>query len=275
MDFNIILTIARKEFYEYLKTKRLLIIGGLYVAGFLLSVSIMSYYSSHSPNDFRPIIANAHSITSIFYILLPIVLSYDLIVRERSRKSIYLLLSKPVNREEVIFGKFLGVLSIICCVIIPIATIGHLITMAFCGPAGTESIARAYAYLGVIILGTACYISLSILFSIITKSTATSIISSLIVGWFGLNMIYPIYLIFSLLAGDPLNTTPWYGKLAYAISPSNDMDAAGRILSEQMMGRQMGSVIPITVSQAILALVIFFLITFAISTFIFRKKELV
>ena len=111
-------------------------------------------------------------------------------------------------------------------------------------------------------------------FSTITKTTATSIISSLIVGWFGLNMIYPIYLVFSLLAGNPLNTTPWYGKLAYVISPSNDMNVAGKILSEQIMGQQMGGVIPITVSQAILALAIFFMATFVISIILFRKKEL-
>lgn len=262
-------TIARKEFYEYLKTKRLLIIGGLYALVFLLAVGIMSYYDS----DFRSIIANAHSATSIFYIILPITLAYDLIVRERSRKSIYTLLSKPINREEVMIGKFLGVLFIICIVIIPVATIGHLIASAYLGIPSLESIWRAYACLGIILLGIACYISLAMLFSVITRTTATSLISSLIVGWFGLNMIYPISRILSVLAGHS-NGTPLYVKIVYAISPSNCMNAAQRILSEQIFGIHTSSFYPISISQSIISLLIFFVAIFVIAILLFRHKEL-
>jgi len=265
--------IAKKEFYEYLKTKRLIIIGSLYIAGFLISVGILSYYSSHSPEDFSSIMASAHSTVSIFYIILPITLSYDLIVRERSRKSIYLLLSKPVSREEVIFGKFLGVLMIILCIIIPIATLGHLIAILYCGFPDIESIARAYAYIGVVILGAECYISFSMLFSIITKTTATSLISSLIIGWFGLNMFYPITTIFNFLSGVS-SKNPWYSKIAYAISPSNNMGAAQRILADKLMGIPTQNIYPISISQSLISLVIFLLATFIVASLMFRRKEL-
>ncbi|HEC87855.1 MAG TPA: ABC transporter permease [Thermoplasmata archaeon] len=275
MNFSIYSSweIAKKEFYEHLKTKRLIIIGGLYIAGFLLSVGILSHYSSHSPEDFPSIMGSAHSIVSIFYIILPITLSYDLIVRERSRKSIYLLLSKPVSREEIIFGKFVGVLLIICCVIIPIATAGHLITIAYCGFPSIDSIARAYAYIGIVILGSGCYISFSMLFSTITRTTATSIISSLIVGWFGLNMLYPITLIINFLSGGS-SSTPWYSKIAYAISPSNNMGAAQRILTDRLMGIPTQNLYPISTSQSLISLVIFLLVSSIITTFLFHRREL-
>ncbi len=267
-------TIARKEFYEYLKTKRLLIIGGLYAILFLLAVGIMSYYGSKVPigiSKFRYFIASSHSITSIFYIILPIVLAYDLIVRERSRKSIYTLLSKPINREEVMIGKFLGVLLIICIVIIPVATIGHLIASAYLGIPSLESIWRAYACLGIILLGTTCYISLAMLFSVITRTTVTSLISSLIVGWVGLNVIWPISMMFFMLSGHS-NEMPLYVKIAYAISPSNCMNAAQRILSEHLFGSI--HKYPISIFQSIISLLIFFVAMFVIAILLFRHKEL-
>lgn len=275
MNFSICSSweIAKKEFYEYLKTKRFIIIGGLYIAGFLISVGIISHYSSRSPEDFSSIMATAHSIISIFYIILPITLSYDLIVREISRKSIYLLLSKPVSRQEVLFGKFVGVLMIICCIIIPIATLGHLISILYCGFPDIESIARAYAYIGIVILGAGCYISFSMLFSIITKTTATSLISSLIIGWFGLNMLYPITMIFNFLSGVS-SRNPWYSKIAYAVSPSNNMGSAQRIMTDRLMGVPTQNLYPISISQSLISLIIFLIVSFIIASLIFRKKEL-
>ena len=275
MNFSICSSweIAKKEFYEYLKTKRFIIIGGLYIAGFLISVGIISHYSSRSPEDFSSIMATAHSIISIFYIILPITLSYDLIVREISRKSIYLLLSKPVSRQEVLFGKFVGVLMIICCIIIPIATLGHLISILYCGFPDIESIARAYAYIGIVILGAGCYISFSMLFSIITKTTATSLISSLIIGWFGLNMLYPITMIFNFLSGVS-SRNPWYSKIAYAVSPSNNMGSAQRIMTDRLMGVPTQNLYPISISQSLISLIIFLIVSFIIASLIFRKREL-
>ncbi|MEA2054576.1 MAG: ABC transporter permease subunit [Candidatus Thermoplasmatota archaeon] len=272
ISFASVITIARKEFYEYLKTKRLLIVGGLYAIGFLLAVSIMSYYKS--PDDFRSLISTAHSIVSIFYILLPITLSYDLIAGEWSRKSIFLLLSKSVNREEVIIGKFLGISIIICTVLIPVATIGHLIAIAALGNPGLESMGRAYAYLAVILLGTACYISFSLLFSTITRTTATALISSIIVGWFGLNMVYPIANLFRFLTGHGSDSTPLYGKIAFAISPSNCMAATTQILSDKIMGFSTGNIYPISIFQAVIMMAVFCIVIFIIALTLFKRKEL-
>ncbi len=265
MSFSSITAVAYKEFSVYLKTKRLLIMGGLYVAGFLTAIGIMSYY--RQPNAFPDAMALAYSSTSIFYVMLPIALSYDLIAREQSRKSIFLLLSKPIRRIEVAIGKFIGIFSILFIVIVPIVTIGHIIAGISVGIHGIMIEVEAYAMLVVILLGMSCYISLSMLFSTLTDSTSTALILSLIVGWFGLSMLEPLVSLFYSLTGSGGGGTPLASKIAYLISPSNDMNTAMKILNDTVSA-------PVSVPQAVAALGIFLAITFAATLYLFRRKEL-
>lgn len=267
-----IAAVARKEFFAYLKTKRLIIIGGLYAVVFLLSVVIMAYYQA--PNVFRELTANAYSTTSIFYVVLPIVLSYDLIAREQSRKSIFLLLSKPVTRIEVAIGKFVGIFSVICAVLIPIATIGHAIAAGTLGIEAGMDIARAYAFLGIILLEAACYISLSMLFSTVSSTTATSLIGSVLVGWFGLNMLYAVVSLFYGLAGYSGDGPPLGSKIAFLLSPANNVSATMEILAGKIMGISTLGQYPVSVPQAMAALIIFPVVAFAATLYLFQRKEL-
>lgn len=269
LSLSAVATMARKEFYTYLKTKRLIIMGGLYMAGFLGATIIMCYYKT--PDVFREVIVNAHSLSNIFYILLPIALSYDLIVREKSRKSFLLLLSKPITRTEVVVGKFVGIFSVICAVTVPIATIGHLIAAVTLGNPGVADLGRAYAFLGIILLGAACYVSLSLLFSTTSSTSGTALISSLIVGWFGLNMLYPVVNLAYALAGHS-NGTPIAAKAVYLLSPSNNVNAAMEILSKEIMG--FSTLGPVSPAQSIVALVIFLGATLTSVLWLFRKKDL-
>lgn len=267
-----VIAVARKEFFAYLKTKRLIVIGGLYAVSFLLSVVVMSYYQT--PDVFRELLANGYSITSIFYVVLPIVLSYDLIAREQSRKSIFLLLSKPVNRVEVAIGKFGGIFGIICAVLIPIATVGHVIAASSVGIEAGLDIGRAYAFLGVLLLEAICYISLSMLFSTVSGSTATSLIGSILVGWFGLNFLYPVVSLFYGLAGYTGSGPPLGSKIAFLLSPANNASAAMELLSDKIMGISGAGQYPVSVTQALAALVIFPICIFAATLYLFHQKEL-
>ncbi len=269
MDIRTIWEISRKEFYEHLKTKRFIIISSLYAIVFLVSVWILSHYSGMMALDFQTIISNTHSYVSIFYAILPIALSYDLISGEQAKKSIYLLLSKPVEREEVVIGKILGVIMVICAIIIPVSTVGNLIAGAFRGFPSLDIIARTYIYLVVVIFACTCYVTLSMLFSIVSKSSGISLILSLIGGWFGLNMLYTISLMYAFLTGN-FTEIPWYTKVLYAISPSNDLSVALNIISKSS-----SSANPISVPQSIVALTIFFVVTFLLSLILFKRKELI
>lgn len=268
MDIRTIWEISRKEFYEHLKTKRFIIISSLYAIVFLVSVWLLSHYSGLLALDFTTIITNTHSSASIFYAILPIALSYDLISGEQVKKSIYLLLSKPVEREEVIIGKMLGILLVVSAIILPVATVGNLIAGVCRGFPSVEVIVRTYVYLVVVIFACVCYIALSMLFSVISKTSGISLILSLIVGWFGLDMLYPIALMYNFLSGNFLEI-PWYAKVFYAISPSNNLTVALKIISEKASADA-----PISVPHSIVALTIFFLTTFLLSTILFRRKEL-
>lgn len=268
MDIKTIWEIMRKEFYEHIKTRRFIIISSIYAFLFLLMVWLLSNYSGMLALDFKTVITNAHSSASIFYIILPIALSFDLISGEYTRKSIFLLLSKSVEREEIIIGKFLGTLATVCTVIIPVATLGNIMAGTCRGFPSIEVIGKIYIYLVIVIFACSCYISLSMLFSTLSRTSGISLILSLVVGWFALDMLYPISLMYTFFTGIPTDI-PMYSKIFFAMSPSNNLSVVLKIISEKAGGDT-----PIGVPESILALTVFFVITFIITTSTFRRKEL-
>lgn len=255
--------IVRKEFLENARTKRLIIIGGLYSFVFLATAYILS--SLCSLKDFLSVIGQSHKFSSLFYAILPIVISHDLVTRERMSRSIYLLLSKPVTREEVILGKFLGALSIVGLVVFPVTTLGLLIFSLHHGFPSASEIGRSYIYLGIVLLTASCYISLSMLFSVVSRSSFMSLILSLLVGWFGLSIIYPMLLLLSFYLKGLEDS--WCLKLAYLVSPDHYLSASYCILQPPCKG---GIVTP---EEAIISAFLFLFITLLSAIMIFRRID--
>ena len=185
-----ILAITKKEFYEHLKSKRLVIFGVIFGAIIPLTMGLTAYYTKGvSPND---VLAGSHGLATFFYVILGIAMAYDVIVRERKEKSLYTLLSKPISREEVVIGKFLGSLLSICAIIIPVLIIGYLIAIAIThNTPSVADIGAVSSYLGIILLGIACYVGLAMAISSVVRSSTAAILSA-IGAWFGLGMIYSI-----------------------------------------------------------------------------------
>lgn len=265
---SLIWEVSRKEIYELIKTKRFVIFFVLYALTFLLCVWLSCYLNPHLTKEhFLGVMKNIHSIIYIFYAILPIVLSYDLITKERVTKSIYLFLSKPISREEVVLGKFLGVIIAVLLILLPVLTIGLIIFSAYNGIPCLSDIAKFYLHSLVLLLVCSCYISLSLLFSVLARSSLTSLILSLFGGWWGLEMIYLLLSMYSLYNKIPSDS--WYMKLAFAVSPLNNFKSTLRMLSATSDN------FPITVEESLVALLIFLIVTLILSLFIFRKKDIV
>lgn len=126
----------------------------------------------------------------LFFIpLVGIVLGFDAINRERSGGTLSRLMSQPVYRDNVINGKFISGL-----VILTIMMTISILLVAGCEltgfnlgwygqmigvPPSAEEIIRLFIYLVLAIVYGAFWIGLSILFSILFRSLATSIICSI------------------------------------------------------------------------------------------------
>jgi len=113
------LIIASKEFRDYIKSKRFVLVGILYavMALAILGITIMSlsYMKSMGlTSDFMPSqVLGTMDYLNIILVLLAVIITADTISAERKDRTIYQLLSKPVDRSTVVMGKFLGCLGVV------------------------------------------------------------------------------------------------------------------------------------------------------------------
>lgn len=145
----------------------------------------------------------------IFVPLFGIVLGFDAINRERSSGTLSRIMSQPVYRDSVINGKFLASLFILTLIMASsvILIAGYGLRMIGIPPTA-EEIMRIFLYIVFMVIFGSFWISLAILFSVIFRNLATSIICSL-----------GLWLVFS------------FGLLVLAIAVSKNEDTFNMILN--------------------------------------------
>lgn len=109
-----ILIIARKEIQEGLRN-RWVLATTLLLAALALTLSFLGSAPTGNVgvNRLDVVIVSLSSLTIFLVPLIALLLSHDAIVGESERGTMLLLLSYPIGRSEVIFGKFLGHLAIL------------------------------------------------------------------------------------------------------------------------------------------------------------------
>ena len=118
----------------------------------------------------------------IFIPLYGIVMGFDAINRERVSGTLSRILSQPVYRDSVINGKFLGSFIVLAIMIASSILIMSGFGIRMLGiPPTAEEIIRLFLYWVFIMIYGAFWISLSVLFSVIFRNLATSIICSILV----------------------------------------------------------------------------------------------
>jgi ABC-2 type transport system permease protein len=117
--------------------------------------------------------------------LIGIFVGFDSINRERVSRTLSKLLSQPIYRDSVINAKFLAGVTIIAMVLVAIVLIISGLGIRLIGVVpGSEEVLRLVIYLIASILYIAFWLGISILFSVVFRSTATSALASLAVWIF-------------------------------------------------------------------------------------------
>jgi Cu-processing system permease protein len=170
-----------------------------------------------------PLAVTVVSLSSLTIFLLPLIallLSYDAIVGEIDRGTMALLLSYPVSRAAVLFGKFLGHLAVLA-----IATIlgygaaaGAL--WATHGAADPDALVAFAAMIGSSILLGAAFVSVGYLLSTVVRDRGTA--AGLAIGvWLLFVLIYDMGLLGVLVADQGRRLTADALKWLLLLNPAD------------------------------------------------------
>ena len=123
--------------------------------------------------------------------LMAIGLGFDSVNGEHSRRTLSRILSQPIYRDALLFGKFLAGLGVltISLVCLWLLVIGLGLVMLGVAPGG-EEIARALLFLLVTIVYAGVWLALAMLFSVTFRSAATAALVTLGM-WPFLSVIWP------------------------------------------------------------------------------------
>ena len=134
------------------------------------------------------------SFVLVISILVPIMaigLGFDSVNGEYNRRTMSRILAQPIYRDALLFGKFLAGLATltICLITLWLLVIGFgLIRLGI--PPGAEEIGRLIMFLLITIAYAGVWLALSILLSVIFRSTATAALVALGL-WLFLSLLWP------------------------------------------------------------------------------------
>jgi ABC-2 type transport system permease protein len=157
--------------------------------------------------------------------LIPIVaiaLGFDAVSSEFNRRTMSRILSQPIYRDALLFGKFLAALTTIAVMLAALwlLLVGLGVLMLGIPPSGEETI-RGLAFLVAAIAYGGVWLSLAILFSVLFRSASTAALASLAV-WLLFAFFWKMVAPFAALWIAPVDPFDPYSQL-HAINVTMDL----------------------------------------------------
>jgi ABC-2 type transport system permease protein len=188
-----ILTVCRKELADHFSSTRFILLFTLIlmvslVIAFIVGSSLQEELKDVAKPNFVFLMLFTSSgklfslvqFISIFGPLIGIVLGFDSISRERSARTLSKLLSQPIYRDAVINGKFLAGFVTIGIMLVAIVMLISGLGLRLVGVVpGPEEIWRLALYLVISIFYISFWMGISILFSVVFRSMATSALAAI------------------------------------------------------------------------------------------------
>jgi len=239
-------------------------------------------------------------ITALNFIipLMAIGLGFDSVNSEFNRRTLSRVLSQPIYRDALLLGKFLGGLTTLAVGLLALWLIvfGAGLLLLGIPPRGVE-VARAFGFLLVAIAYGGVWLAISMLFSVIFRSTATSALCAL-GTWLFFFILWPMIANALVLGFAPREITTvdqYVGIQQFAIaiqrlSPGTLFSEAllgllnpetrtlGFMLPQQMQGAIPNAPLPLDQSLLLIwpqvtGLIAGMIVVFAISYVIFQREE--
>ena len=203
-SINVIMTIAKKEFADKLHEKSIVIMMAMFM------VTLFVYTQTSFSGVAR--------IIGVFFPLLGIAIGYDAIVGERNSKTLNVLLTHPVFRDNLIVGKLLGMCMVIFSVVFISLTLMMAADFLITGKVVQfASLYRLYFFGLIIFLYLLIYACIGLISSILCKIEVSSLAFGVVI-WINLCFALgsTIIMLSSLITGSSMFDGAEEFKNAYA-----------------------------------------------------------
>lgn len=198
-----LITIAQKEFFDHIRSKKFLLIFSIFLVialvGMIGGISeynkdIKSY--NERITDTTSMIAPAYigekpSVMTVFYsvafylmslgAILGIAMGFDLITKEKESKSLKILLSHPIFRDEVINGKALGGIAALCSalLLVLVLSLATLLIFGIVPDANELVLIAVFGFVSFLLIFT--YFAISLFMSTACSDSGSSMIFTMII----------------------------------------------------------------------------------------------
>jgi ABC-2 type transport system permease protein len=225
--------------------------------------------------------------------LMAIGLGFDAVNGEHNRRTLSRILSQPIYRDALLFGKFLAALATLAVSLIALWLLVIGLGLFLLGvPPGGEEMLRALVFLGVTIAYAGVWLTLAMLFSIVFRSAATAALVTLGL-WLFLTAIWPALapaMIKLVLPGAGQATALIGGQMLARLSPATlygetvlalldpTTRSLGPVYLYQLQGAVMGSPLPLGESimvawPQIVGLIAATILLFVAGYVVFQRQE--
>ena len=265
-----------KELSDHLTSARMRVLEWLVVlvalAAVYAAITQIKDVTAQDPFLFLRLFTTARdplpSFVSFLGFLVPLMaigLGFDAVNGEHNRRTLSRILSQPIYRDALLFGKYIAGLATltVSLVVLWLLVIGLGLLMLGVPPGG-EEIGRAFVFLLVTIAYAGVWLALAMLFSVIFRSAATAALVTLGL-WLFLTIIWPALasavaqafvpaqdqatLVITTQMLSRLSPSTLFGEIVLAIlHPSTR--ALGPVYLSQLRGAVMGA--PLPLSQSLL-----------------------
>ena len=278
-EFNIsnIITIAKKEFMDNLRNSWIMILTVLFI---ILTLVISFVSGGGSLGDIEITVVGLLAIASLLIPIIAIMLGYNTISGEAESGALLVVQSYPVSREEVYFGKFLGLGSVLAVSVLLGFGISGIVIGAAVG--GTNSGGFLMFIFLTILLGL-IYLSLSICFSAIVKRRSTSL-------YVGVGLFFWSMIIGSVIIGIHLGTggsfaglttgglPDWLWSSTMVLSPM-DLHQTATMLGFNLQVADVSGfsiMIPdfITLTNLLVIFILWIVVPLGVGYFFYRKRDI-
>jgi ABC-2 type transport system permease protein len=263
-------TVVLKELSDHLTSARMRVLEWLVVLVALAALygAIQSVRDTTAQDPFlflrlfttaREPLPSFVAFLSFLVPLMAIGLGFDAINGEHNRRTLSRILSQPIYRDALLFGKFLAALGTLTISLVSLWLLVIGLGLLLLGvPPGGEEMLRILVFLGVTIVYAGVWLALAMLFSIAFRSAATAALVTLGV-WLFLTVIWPALaqgIAQAMLAQTDQATMLIGGQMLARLSPSTlfgeivlailhpSTRSLGPVYLDQLEGAVMGAPLP-------------------------------